>query len=338
MRLLSRAEAISTINHYGRQRLPFVFVIDFEQQHSVVLPLGEIDASQLLFDLNGLSNAPLSIDTWQGEVVFEKYPLDFVDFEPKFSYVKQQIGLGNSFLTNLTTATPIHTNLSLRDIFARSRAKYKLWMQLPDPQTLPTELVCYSPEIFVQIRQGQIASFPMKGTIDAALPDARERILADPKERAEHATIVDLIRNDLSMVAEKVWVERFRYIDELKTHDKTLLQVSSEVRGLLAADYLEALGDLLFRLLPAGSISGAPKPKTLEIIATAEGERRGFYTGIVGYFDGQNLDSGVLIRYVERRPEGLFYRSGGGITFMSKAHQEYQELIDKVYVPLARNH
>ena len=78
--------------------------------------------------------------------------------------------------------------------------------------------VVFSPEIFVKIRDEHIYSFPMKGTIDATLPDARRRILDDPKEMAEHATIVDLIRNDLSMVATEVMVARYRYIDELPTH------------------------------------------------------------------------------------------------------------------------
>lgn len=336
MRLLDEPLAIQTINQYGRLRLPFVLVVDFEKQHSVVLPLSDIDTAELCFDFNGFTNAPAP-DVMRQAIFFEKHPPTFADFLPKFDFVKAQLGLGNSFLTNLTTSTRLQTNLTLRAIFDLSQAKYKLWMKLPAGANLPQEIVCYSPEIFVQIQDGQMASFPMKGTIDAALPDAQERILADPKELAEHATIVDLIRNDLSMIADRVWVERFRYVDEIKTHDKTLLQVSSEVRATLPPNYLDHLGDLLFRLLPAGSVSGAPKPKTLDIIAQAEGEQRGYYTGIMGYFDGQRFDSGVLIRFVEQRAEGLFYRSGGGITFLSEAHKEYQELIDKVYVPLARN-
>jgi para-aminobenzoate synthetase component 1 len=91
---------------------------------------------------------------------------------------------------------------------------------------------------------------------------------------------------------------------------------------------------MLIRLLPAGSISGAPKRKTVEIIQEAEGEERGFYTGVAGLFDGRNLDSGVLIRYIEKVNGNLFYRSGGGITTQSVKEKEYQEVIDKVYVPI----
>ena len=161
-----------------------------------------------------------------------------------------------------------------------------------------------------------------------------ENILNDPKELAEHITIVDLIRNDISQVASNVVVKRFRYIEEIRTHEKNLLQVSSEIVGDLTPDYSSCIGDLILSLLPAGSVSGAPKSKTVEIIRAAENERRGYYTGVFGYFDGVNLDSGVMIRYIERSGDKLFYRSGGGITTQSNARTEYQELIDKVYVPI----
>jgi para-aminobenzoate synthetase component 1 len=151
---------------------------------------------------------------------------------------------------------------------------------------------------------------------------------------AEHFTIVDLIRNDLSQVANEVKVERFRYLDEIKTAGKNLLQVSSSIRGRLPVNYRSRLGEILFQLLPAGSVSGAPKKKTLEIIREAEKQNRGFYTGVAFYDDGQNLDSCVLIRFIEKLNQGLVYRSGGGITTKSKARLEYQEMIDKIYVPL----
>ena len=87
------------------------------------------------------------------------------------------------------------------------------------------------------------------------------------------------------------------------------------------------------KLLPAGSISGAPKQKTVEIIREAERSDRGYYTGVFGIFDGRDLDSAVNIRYIEQTDHGLQFRSGGGITAMSKMEDEYQEMMDKVYVP-----
>jgi para-aminobenzoate synthetase component 1 len=194
--------------------------------------------------------------------------------------------------------------------------------------------VVFSPEIFVQIKDDYIYSYPMKGTIDAEAMGADLHILNDKKEIAEHSTIVDLIRNDLSMVAKEVRVTKFRYIDTIKTNINKLHQVSSEIRGKLSSNFHDRLGSILFTLLPAGSISGAPKPKTLEIIREAELYDRGYYTGVFGIYDGETLDSGVMIRYIEQTADGsLQYRSGGGITAMSNLETEYQELIDKIYVP-----
>lgn len=174
----------------------------------------------------------------------------------------------------------------------------------------------------------------MKGTIDASIDDAENIILNDPKEKAEHFTIVDLIRNDLSMVSEKVRLTKFRYIDRLKTNFGEILQVSSEIEGTLPDDFHKNLGDIIFTLLPAGSISGAPKEKTVEIIQAAETHQRGFYTGIAGIFDGKNLDSAVLIRFIEQGEGKLYFKSGGGITFQSEMQSEYDEMIKKVYVPI----
>ena len=90
------------------------------------------------------------------------------------------------------------------------------------------------------------------------------------------------------------------------------------------------------KLLPAGSISGAPKEKTVQIIQQAEGEKRGYYTGIFGYFDGNNLESAVAIRYIEKNEQGeMLFRSGGGITSQSSLEEEYQEILEKVYVPIS---
>ena len=160
-------------------------------------------------------------------------------------------------------------------------------------------------------------------------------MLSSKKELAEHFTIVDLIRNDLSRVARRVEVSRFRYIDHIKTHRNEILQMSSEIRGVLRPEFEKAPGDMLLAMLPAGSVSGAPKKKTCEIIRQAEGYDRGFYTGVMGLFDGKNIDSGVMIRFVEQTPEGLVYKSGGGITSQSNCEEEYHELIDKIYVPFA---
>lgn len=315
------------MNEWGRQRVPFLFVIDFEMQKPWIKRIDTIDADKIMFSINGVTNSSIKNGAHDHLFISEVHPIPFETYQRKFDYVYDRLAYGDSFLINLTVKSNIVLSAPLKTIFHNSVAKYKLLFD--------EEFLCFSPETFVQIRDGRIFSYPMKGTIDAAISNASAIILADKKELAEHVTIVDLIRNDLSLVATGVEVTRFRFVDEIATQDKTLLQVSSEITGNLPDDYLNALGDIMVSLLPAGSISGAPKVKTTEIIAQAEGEPRGYYSGIVGYFDGRNLDSGVMIRYIEKANELYFYRSGAGITTQSKAETEYQETIDKVYVPLA---
>lgn len=317
-------EAITYLNHLGKARIPFLFIIDFDHKQPIILRLDEVDEKEILFDVNGRRNfkiAPIIPKILR----FKAFPVDKNRYRQAFDDVIENIRYGNTFLLNLTMPSRIETNFSIKDIFFQSQAKYKLWIK--------NRFVVFSPEIFIRINDQKIRSFPMKGTIDASLPDAENMLLNNKKELAEHYTIVDLIRNDLSMVSKNVKVQRFRYIDHLKTNRNELLQMSSEISGDLPVNFHENLGDLLFTLLPAGSISGAPKKKTVEIIRQAEQYERGFYTGIFGIFDGENLDSGVMIRFIEQTTDGLIYKSGGGITAKSNCDEEYQELTDKIYVP-----
>jgi len=330
--LMDRLSAINQMNRYGGEGIPFLFVIDFEMKNIMVQALNQVNPAYILYAVNEKNNIPSYLRKVQNytSVLLKKNPIPFETYLPKFEKVMAHIKGGDTYLLNLTCPTSIALNLTLKEVFLQSEAKYKLWVK--------DRFVVFSPEIFVQIIDGQIFSFPMKGTIDADLPNAEALILADEKEKAEHATIVDLIRNDLSMVAEKVHVEKFRYVEKVWTYQKTLLQVSSKIVGTLPADYCKNIGHLIFTLLPAGSICGAPKKKTVEIILAIEGYKRGYYTGIFGIFDGKNLDSGVMIRFIEQTETGLIFKSGGGITYKSQAEAEYQEMIDKVYVPIVRKH
>ena len=312
------------MNEWGGAGIPFLFIIDFEQVKPLIFRLDDIKPANLLYDFNGITNSSTRGGKGKPPQLI-KHPGSYEEYLRKFDIVKHEIALGNTFLLNLTCSTPVDLNVSLREIFDAATARYRLWLR--------DEFVCFSPEIFVSISNGKIRSFPMKGTIDASLPDAEEIILSDSKETAEHYTIVDLIRNDLSMVSLNVRVKRFRYFDLIRTNEKNLLQVSSEICGDLENGYMSSLGDIIYSLLPAGSVSGAPKKKTTEIIAAVEEIPRGYYTGIAGIFDGQNLDSGVMIRFIEKRDNGYFYRSGGGITSFSDPQSEYREMIDKIYVP-----
>jgi para-aminobenzoate synthetase component I len=317
---------VVTLNKWGEQGRPFLFITDFELENPLVFPLDEVDPSEILFDIQGFRNFHEINAPKQPIEIPKKSPLPFDDYEKKFGYVARHLSRGDSYLLNLTVKTGVQLNNTLLEIFHRSAAPYKLWFK--------DQFLVFSPESFIKIRGGEIFAFPMKGTIDASLPDAKETILRDQKELAEHVTIVDLIRNDLSVVATDVKVNRFRYVDLVKTSGTNLFQVSSEIVGTLDDDYRSQLGSLLTTLLPAGSVSGAPKARTLEILREAENEKRGYYTGVFGYFDGHELNSGVMIRFIERDGLNYVYRSGGGITTQSLVQNEYEETLNKVYVPV----
>jgi para-aminobenzoate synthetase component I len=329
---VEKKAAIGNMNQWGAEGIPFLFIIDFEIKNVTVLRLGDAQKKGYFFDIQGITNYNyLKMKALPKTMTWEKKPLSLADYTKAFRMIQEGLHRGNSFLANLTCSTPLETNLDLAQIFHHSQAKYKLWKK--------DAFVCFSPEIFVKINaEGIIASYPMKGTIDAAIPDAKQLIMNDLKEKAEHNTIVDLIRNDLSKIAKKVTVTKFRYLDLLQTNEKNLYQVSSEIQGKLAHDWKENVGNILMQLLPAGSISGAPKKSTIELIQSAETYERGHYTGVFGFFDGKSLDSGVMIRFIEQDEQGkMHFKSGGGITVFSDLVTEYQELINKIYVPIPRN-
>lgn len=322
---MQRDDAIGKINEYAVNRIPFLFVTDFEGLHTAVLTIPDAEEQGIKFRMR---DAGCRMDPFEKTrpFSFAAKPVNFETYRHAFEIVSWHLKRGDTYLINLTFATALQTDLSLRDIFELSQAPFKL--------LFGDHFTVFSPEPFIRIENGMIRSNPMKGTIDASVPDAEAKLLGDRKEFFEHNTIVDLIRNDLAMIASEVKVERFRYIERIGTNRKDLLQMSSEISGKMPADYLEHLGEDIFTLLPAGSISGAPKERTVQIIKEAEADGRGFYTGIFGYFNGRDFSSAVMIRYIEKADGVLRFRSGGGITALSDCRSEYYELIAKVYVPL----
>ncbi len=313
------------MNRCGAARRPFLFGVDFELRRGFFVeePLSD---RRLLFTVGDVTNDAGAVPDTHPTPQLRVLRRDAGEYARKFRRVREGLLRGDSFLLNLTERTPIATNLTPEQIFRYSRAKYKL--------LFPGRFVCFSPESFVRIQGNEIASYPMKGTIDAKLPDAERTLMESYKELCEHYTITDLIRNDLNMVAEEVCVRRFRYVESIRTLRGEILQTSSEITGTLSPSWHANIGDLLFRLLPAGSISGAPKPSTLRIIREAEGIARGYYTGVFGYFDGSTLDSAVMIRFIEEAEGQFYFRSGGGITINSDEAEEYREVLEKIYLSI----
>ena len=376
-----KQEIIDKINRLASQDEPFLFVINYQGDKAFIRLLSDINPEECLFDFEGRGNLSHAWkETWKegtwkketSETTWQIEPPLYEDYERSFNIVKSNIMAGNSYLTNLTCRVPVSCNLPLEEIFHRAKGKYKLLLrrkrtQAEDKDHLKEEpqnkdhlkeenieenltpFVCFSPETFVRIKGGRIYSYPMKGTLDASLPNAEKQLMEDQKEAAEHATIVDLIRNDLSRVAENVRVDKYRYIDVLHTNKGDILQTSSEISGRLPEDYPHHLGEILDAQLPAGSITGAPKDKTMQIIQEAEGYDRSFYTGIMGIYDQGELNSAVMIRFIEEEEvfpsktenrmnyeaiRKLYFKAGGGITSKSDCRKEYEEVIQKIYLPI----
>lgn len=307
------------INKLGSQREPFLFISNYKASSVEVIPLKNLKEENIRYSFN-------TAYTFKKHYFHLKLqPFSFSSYNQKFKQVVREIKKGNTYLLNLTQPTKIDTDLNLDQIFDIANAKYKLKYK--------DQFVCFSPEAFIEIYDNTIHTFPMKGTIDATLPNAKEKILNDPKEMAEHIMVVDLLRNDLSMIAENVKVKDFRYVTSIDAGDKKLLQISSHISGEVGEHWHNSLGDMLQKILPAGSITGTPKKSTVEIIEHIEKYDRGFFTGVFGIYDGDSFRSAVMIRFIEKQGNGYIYKSGGGITLDSKSEMEYNELLEKVYLP-----
>ncbi len=193
------------------------------------------------------------------------------------------------------------------------------------------QLVGASPEMLVRVQDGVVETRPIAGTRPrGATPEEDQaleaELLADPKERAEHVMLVDLGRNDVGRVAQPGTVEvPEQFVVQRFSH---VMHLVSSVRGRLAPgmDALAAVG----ACFPAGTLSGAPKVRAMEIIAALEPHRRGPYGGCVAYFgfDG-NADSAICIRTVSIGGGVAAVQSGGGIVYDSQPEREYQEALNK---------
>ncbi|BCX78621.1 aminodeoxychorismate synthase component I [Campylobacter sp. 19-13652] len=311
---------IAQLNAYSRAKVPFVALIGYDDECHLACPLSEARANGLSFKLSSDKSTVQSTDAVQLDPLYPPFWL----YEQAFWRAREYFKSGDAYLLNLCFKTRLGLKLGLDEIYVRSNAP--LVLKFKD------EFVCFSPESFISITGDKISTTPMKGTIDASLPDAAQTLLADKKEFSEQAMMVDLMRNDLSIVANDVHVERFRFVQSVRTNHGELLQTSSEISGTLKPHYAQNYGDLFAALLPAGSITGTPKPRVREIIAELESERRGYFSGVFVLYDGECLRSWVLIRFIGKDAQGLYFHSGGGLTFESGLNAEYDELCKKVYL------
>ena len=193
------------------------------------------------------------------------------------------------------------------------------------------EVAGASPETLVKLEDGVLHTFPLAGTRPRGKTEAVDKqleaeLLADPKELAEHNMLVDLGRNDIGKISKfgSVAVEKYHSIERY-SH---VMHIGSTVRGELADDRTAL--DAIDAILPAGTLSGAPKIRACQLINDLENNKRGIYGGAIGYLDFTgNLDTCIAIRIAYKKNGKVFVRSGAGIVADSVPESEYQECINK---------
>lgn len=256
---------------------------------------------------------------------------------------KEHIRAGDAFQIVLSQRFEVETTASALDIYRVLRVSnpspYMYLFRMPEmdatgaglSQAVGFDIVGSSPEALVRLQEGRALLHPIAGTRprgNTAEDDAllAKELLNDPKERAEHLMLVDLGRNDLGRVCEAGSVEVVDFMTiERYSH---VMHIVSTVVGRLRSN--RSAYDLLAATFPAGTLSGAPKPRAMEIIETLEPVRRGLYGGCVGYFDfAGNMDTAIAIRTALIRNRRAYVQAGAGIVADSIAESECQECENK---------
>ena len=248
------------------------------------------------------------------------------DYKQRVLTIKGYMAAGHSYQVNFTdrvsgvfTGTPLGL---YEQVLSQQPVSYAAFLNLAGRQILS-----FSPELFYRIHQGRISVRPMKGTWPRGRnatedEEAVRSLRNDEKNRAEHVTIVDLLRNDLGRVCELGSVN----VDALMRVERysTLHQMTSDISGSLQRH--RTASDIFHALFPSGSITGAPKRRTMEIIQETERAARGVYTGAIGYFGPQGEAClNVAIRTLLVGTNSFMLGVGGGITVDSTARGEYEE-------------
>lgn len=257
------------------------------------------------------------------------------DFERAVEATKRHIVDGDVFQTVISQRLDLDSPADPFDVYRVLRtlnpSPYMYFMALTDAQGRDFAIIGSSPETLIKVDDGHAMSFPIAGSRPrGATPEEDERLaaelLADPKERSEHIMLVDLARNDLSRVCKPETVDVVRLMD-IKRFSH-IMHICSTVTGEVA-DGVSAF-DVFTAAFPAGTLSGAPKPRAVEIIDELEPADRGIYGGTVGYFDfSGNLDMAIAIRTAFLRGHEASVQAGAGIVLDSVPANEWQETRNK---------
>lgn len=243
---------------------------------------------------------------------------------------KEYIKKGDIFQVVLSQRLTVKTSSEPFDVYRRLRSKnpspYLFYIDFNDFQIIGS-----SPESLVSVSGNIVTTNPIAGTRPRGKNDFEdkklmEELLLDEKERAEHVMLVDLGRNDIGKVSEfgSIKVERFMEVD-FYSH---VMHIVSKVTGKLRKGY--TCFDALASCLPAGTVSGAPKVRAMEIIDELENVRRSFYAGAIGYFSyNGDMDMCIAIRTILFKCQRAYIQAGAGIVYDSVPELEYQETLNK---------
>jgi anthranilate synthase component 1 len=251
-------------------------------------------------------------------------------FEDAVRTCTEYIRAGDIFQVVVSQRMEVETNSNPLEIYRSLRvinpSPFMFFLRTPD-----TTLVGASPEVMCRVLDGRVTVRPLAGTRRRGQTEDEDRqlaqeLLADPKERAEHVMLVDLGRNDVGRVAQFGSVR----LSDIMTIERYshVMHISSNVDGQLRPE-LDAI-DALKACLPAGTVSGAPKVRAMQILDEIEPTRRGPYAGAVGYFDyGGNMDTCIALRTMVVTPGKVYIQAGAGIVADSDPTSEYQETLNK---------
>lgn len=253
---------------------------------------------------------------------------------------KEDIRAGEAFQIVVSQRFSVDTDADALDVYRALRASnpspYMYLLRLPLPDGGVHDVVGSSPEALVKVTGERVVTHPIAGSRPRGKTpehdlELAEDLLADPKERSEHLMLVDLSRNDLQRVCEAGSVETVEFMN-VRNYSHVIHLESSVVgrkrEGVNAYDVLRAT-------FPAGTLSGAPKPRAMQIIEDREGTRRGIYGGAVGYFDfSGDADAAIAIRTAVLKDGVAHVQAGAGVVADSVAHSEYEETVNKAAAAL----
>lgn len=302
----------------------------------VNIPLNRLDESyqkgcETLWELAGMIQNSVGIDLAEGRLTSEfRHLFTKEEYCAMVDRAKEYIREGDIFQVVLSNRFEADFQGSLLNTYRVLRvmnpSPYMFYLSGDD-----LEIVGASPETLVKLQDDVLYTFPLAGTRprgETPEDDARleQELLADPKELAEHNMLVDLGRNDLGKISRfgSVQVEHYQTIERF-SH---VMHIGSTVKGMIEKD--KDAVSAVEAVLPAGTLSGAPKIRACQIIDELENDKRGIYGGAIGYLDfNGNLDTCIAIRIAYKKNGKVFVRSGAGIVADSVAETEYQECLNK---------